>query len=156
MIIRTLNRNERITKKELKTATEFMLRLLIRDKSVDKLDITIESKDVMWGIDTLSEIYPDNSNPCKYKIDLYSRISRKNQLLSLAHEFVHIKQFFKRELGTTREWCGNEYTKWCRKEYNETQVEYWDRPWEIEAYGREYGLWKRYDNFIKSKKIKYQ
>jgi hypothetical protein len=49
---------------------------------------------------------------------------------TVAHEMVHVKQYAKGEL-TEQSWQG--------KLINPKQ-EYWDQPWEIEAHGREVGL----------------
>jgi hypothetical protein len=57
-------------------------------------------------------------------------------LESVAHEMVHISQF------ATGRWVELENTKTTRfdgKEYKK-MPKYWDRPWEIEAHGREVGL----------------
>ena len=48
----------------------------------------------------------------------------RDLLTTIAHEIVHVKQY---ELG--------ELTQ-----NNESDIEYWDRPSEIEAHGRETGL----------------
>lgn len=63
-----------------------------------------------------------------------------NWVVNLAHEMVHVKQFARGELyESTRmskqRWMG----EWLDKE-----PDYWDQPWEIEAHGRECGLFIRY------------
>lgn len=67
-----------------------------------------------------------------------------NWLSTLAHEMVHVKQFARGELyesinlGMHRwkgEWLSN--NRQCVKDY-------WDHPWEIEAHGRETGLFIRW------------
>lgn len=47
-----------------------------------------------------------------------------NWLATLAHEFVHVKQFARNELDSA-------LTVWKGK--NHTKTEYWDAPWEKEA-----------------------
>jgi hypothetical protein len=65
----------------------------------------------------------------------------------LAHEMVHVKQYAKNELGKdlalARGGKGLRIvTRWQGKYWtpNTKEDEYWDAPWEIEAYGREVGL----------------
>ena len=58
-------------------------------------------------------------------------------LETLAHEMVHVKQYARRELKPRVD-C------WMGKTYNPKKVSYWDLPWEIEAHGRETGLFVRY------------
>jgi len=50
---------------------------------------------------------------------------------------VHVKQYARRELHPVHD-------TWCGKTYNPKKVSYWDLPWEIEAHGREVGLFVRW------------
>jgi hypothetical protein len=50
---------------------------------------------------------------------------------------VHVKQYARRELHPSKE-------AWLGKTINPKKVSYWDLPWEIEAHGREVGLFVRY------------
>jgi len=60
------------------------------------------------------------------------------QLLeTVAHEMVHVKQYARRELHPSKE-------AWLGKTVNPKKVSYWDLPWEIEAHGREVGLFVRW------------
>ena len=60
------------------------------------------------------------------------------QLLeTVAHEMVHVKQYARRELHPSKE-------AWLGKTVNPKKESYWDLPWEIEAHGREVGLFVRY------------
>ena len=58
-------------------------------------------------------------------------------LETVAHEMVHVKQYARRELHPSTD-------KWMGKTYNPKKVSYWDLPWEIEAHGRETGLFVRW------------
>ena len=58
-------------------------------------------------------------------------------LETVAHEMVHVKQYARRELDPNKE-------VWMGKTYNPKDINYWDLPWEIEAHGREVGLFVRY------------
>lgn len=57
-------------------------------------------------------------------------------LKSLAHEMVHVKQFAYRELSP-------DMTVWMGVKQS-GDMNYWDHPWEIEAYGRAPGLYARF------------
>jgi hypothetical protein len=68
---------------------------------------------------------------------------------SLAHEMVHVKQYATRELSDTivvhrgrvvdtAKWKGVEY------KFKAKEDPYWDAPWELEAFGREVGLYRRW------------
>lgn len=58
-------------------------------------------------------------------------------LETIAHEMVHVKQYARGELHPSAD-------VWMGKTYNPKKVSYWDLPWEIEAHGREVGLFVRW------------
>lgn len=64
----------------------------------------------------------------EYEVDVKRSLSLRTLLTTVAHEMVHVKQY---ELGTLTQ-------------TNETDMDYWDRPSEIEAHGRETGLFIRW------------
>lgn len=64
--------------------------------------------------------------------------------MDLGHELVHVKQYLNNEVfdyasGDVR-YKGTLYDSAWR----ENEEAYYDAPWEIEAYGREYGLWRTF------------
>jgi hypothetical protein len=75
----------------------------------------------------------------------------KQLLIDFGHELVHVKQYLNCEVfdytsGGIRykgSYFGTEY-------HNDIQL-YYDSPWEIEAYGRELGLYKMYVERMKVK-----
>ena len=76
-------------------------------------------------------------------LDIEIKIRRL--LETVAHEMVHVKQYAKGELfegnfklGKHR-WMG----EWLSDNSNLVK-EYWDHPWEVEAHGRECGLFVRW------------
>jgi len=76
----------------------------------------------------------------EFEVELHSRIKQRRLLETVAHEMVHVKQYARGELYEStaqgkHRWQG----KWLNKD-----PEYWDRPWEIEAHGREIGLFVRW------------
>jgi len=89
---------------------------------------------------TGDEGYCVNEGDGEYNITLDPKFSKRKILIALAHEMVHLKQHIKRELS----W--NERKKMHRYKgqmYRE-DMNYWDCPWEIEAFGRELGLYKMF------------
>ena len=64
----------------------------------------------------------------EYEVDIKRTLNMRTMLMTLAHEMVHVKQY---ELG--------ELTQ-----DNEAGMDYWDKPSEIEAMGREAGLFIRW------------
>lgn len=83
----------------------------------------------------------DNIRPREFMIRLDANMGNRKMLISLAHEMVHVKQYAK---GEMRDMIRNSATKWHRESVNTSDVDYWDLPWEIEAHGREVGLYERF------------
>lgn len=62
-----------------------------------------------------------------YEIEIKRSLRMREMLTTLAHELVHVKQYVKGEMPESI-----------------IQGDYWDRPHEIEAHGRETGLFIRW------------
>ena len=80
--------------------------------------------------------------PRRFCMELDSDLSLKRLINILAHEMVHVKQFATGELidnpsGKTVKWQGKRMTM-------RDDDGYWTLPWEIEAYGRQPGLYARF------------
>ena len=79
-------------------------------------------------------------NPRHFAIEL-SKTQRLRALLeTVAHEMVHVKQYAKNELHEYTMKKGHRY----KGEFFSDKLNYWDEPWEIEAHGRETGLFVRW------------
>lgn len=77
------------------------------------------------------------ANPRSFEINLDAHAGNRTTLITLAHEMVHVKQFARRELVEIKK---DTVFKWYGERY-EDDVVYWEQPWEIEAHGREIGLY---------------
>lgn len=134
--------------KLLTEATEFFADILMDPRTVRNLQIDIEvSKDLDVLGDCGNE--DDGRNPRWFTIELKTQIADE-MIKTLAHEMVHAKQYAKNELQSgfmtasrgglkaTSKWMGKVW-KPARKEHD-----YYDSPWEVEAYGKEVGLFHRY------------
>ena len=82
----------------------------------------------------------DQYRPREFDIELHSKQNLRKFLITLAHEMVHVKQFARAELYES---SVADKHRW-RGEWLKGDPEYWDQPWEIEAHGRELGLFVRY------------
>ena len=67
-------------------------------------------------------------------------VSKRKIMETIAHEMVHLKQYAKGEL-VDLERCGS--TTWQKTKIN-SETNYWDLPWEVEAHGKELGLFVRW------------
>ena len=83
----------------------------------------------------------ENIRPKEFTIELDLTFSIRDVLITLAHEMVHIKQWAKGEMY--------EYTKSPMVRFHTTKfklddINYWDYPLEIEAFGKQLGLFVRF------------
>jgi hypothetical protein len=79
--------------------------------------------------------------PRNFTIELDSGVNIRNLLINLAHEMVHMKQWVK---GDMYEYSNPHMVRFMKKKYDMSNIDYWDFPWEIEAYGRQLGLFIRW------------
>jgi len=138
----TLTPKER---KILKMATHFYASRLMSDRLSNTLEININViKDFYVKTKILGEAFPKDdilglpSNK-QFVINLEWNKLGKRVLQCLAHEMVHVKQYAKGELKFHER--GNLVT-FQREQYQGD--EYWESLWEIEAYGREVGLYQKF------------
>ena len=122
----------------------------IAEFCVEKLMPRITGLDIQITIkkfkeDSLGYAWPSDETeaydrPRCFDIEVHSKQSLRRFLETVAHEMVHVKQFAKGELYegirvNKHRWLG---------EYVDNDIDYWDLPWEIEAHGRECGLFIRW------------
>jgi hypothetical protein len=84
----------------------------------------------------------ESPRPKEYTIRVGNK-SKKiiTQLRTICHEMVHVKQYARGEMKEL--WKPARYTRYQGKVYPE-KMDYWDTPWEVEAFGREVGLYTRW------------
>lgn len=152
MKLKVIGKATALSKKEAKQAVKFFTSLLLNERKSKNLTITVSFVDngkrtprgLCYWLD-------NNFKPNEFEIVISSSFGRRTQLISLAHEMVHVKQFTKGELFDYLSAKKLDYSKFRQIEYNINKIDYWDHPWEIEAYGRELGLYERYKNFLLNK-----
>jgi hypothetical protein len=138
-------------------AAQFFADVLMDPRMVKNLQLDIE---VSKNLDSVGECVDEDGtrNPRWFTIGLKSQTAEE-MIKTLAHEMVHVKQHAKNELATghmvvargglmlTSKWKGSVW-KPSRKEHP-----YFDAPWEIEAYGKEVGLYHRYVAFKNGQEV---
>lgn len=142
-------RPNKLGEKEIVFATEFFASLLMSKRLQKDVIVHIECLDD--GSDGFMHFLDDNRRPREFQININNRISKRKQLITLAHEMVHVKQYVKGELKYLSRkdedrWLGSIVRR---------DLHYYDRPWEIEAFGRELGLVQRYILHKNENKIKF-
>lgn len=153
MKVHIRGQNSKLSKREMRYAAQWMAHMLVGPRMSKSLTLYINNKPsleekflgMVWFLD-------DNHNPRMFEMDIDVSKSRKTQLMTLAHEIVHVKQYAKGELKAL---FNKKENRWKGEYYTEDQLHYFDQPWEIEAFGREYGLFVRYDMHVKVEKVKF-
>lgn len=127
--------------KYVKSITEFCVKHLMPRMKNLELNIRLRDfgKDDSFGY-CLATNEADPARPREFDIDINRKVRLRLMLETVAHELVHVKQFARGELYQSsmtakHRWQG----KWLNK-----NLSYWDLPWEIEAHGRETGLFVRW------------
>lgn len=134
--------------RELTDAAEFFARILFDPRMASKIELDIEINKHL-DVEGHCVCEDERKNPRFFTIELRNKRTDEDVFKTLAHEMVHVKQYAKNQLykrfGTTRNairiesvWNGNTWRP-KRQEHK-----YFDSPWEIEAYGREVGLYLRW------------
>ena len=118
-------------RKYVESMVEFCINTLM--PRMKTLDITVRLCTPKGAMGYCLEL----DNKREFDIEIDRTQPMRKMLETLAHEMVHVKQFARRELHPAND-------KWYGKTYNPKKVDYWDLPWEIEAHGRETGLFIRW------------
>lgn len=145
MIIEFEGRVSKANKKLVTEAAIFFANILMDPRMVKglRLDICISTKHATMG-ECVDE--DGTRSPRYFTLNLRNRSTDDSLVRTLAHEMVHVKQHARNELRhgpmmyarggyvPTSKWNGE---VWLPKG---KQCDYYDAPWEIEAYGLEGAL----------------
>lgn len=150
MQIETISRPEHVPLQLVKKAANFYGEYLLASTRIfNNIHLTIEfekfdkDSDEYGCCDHLEE----SQSPRFFHITLEKTLCKKELLLALAHEMVHLKQYARGEMKDMRR--PTHIVKWLGERYAIDEIDYWEQPWEIEAYGREKGLYFKFINHLR-------
>jgi hypothetical protein len=121
----------KVQRKHARSMVEFCVATLM--PKMKTLDIEVK----LCKLDNALGYCLETDNKRTFEIEIHRTQSLRKLLETVAHEMVHVKQYARRELHPADD-------VWMGKTYNPKKISYWDLPWEIEAHGREVGLFIRY------------
>lgn len=127
----TINGGKEYQRGHVESIVEFCIEILM--PRMKTLDINIKLCRPKGAMGYCLEL--DNNRTFEIEVD--RTLPLRKLLETIAHEMVHVKQYARRELHPSTD-------KWMGKTYNPKKVSYWDLPWEVEAHGREVGLFVRW------------
>lgn len=141
----------------IKRAAAFYLETLLGKKMVPNVDVYIVFSDLKKTEKTMGNCVweDDNIRPREFTINVDNSMGLRYTLLTIAHEFVHVKQFVRQEMKDRLQKNSKGFvTFWKNTDISSEELNYWDQPWEIEAHGREKGLYCRFLEHEQKSKIK--
>ncbi len=144
MLIETVGKPNHISIKTAKAACRFYGEYLLGPKLYPKVFISLNFVKFERGSNDYGYCdWIDQSDRKRdFMITIDSRLNKKETLLALAHEMVHVKQYAKGEMRDI--FRPTRMVNWQGERYAHEEMDYWEQPWEIEAYGREKGLYVKF------------
>ena len=132
-------------KKYLRQITEFALPLMMSKRLANTLEITFRIvPDLYSKHDIMGDAWTEDDGryPKDFVVRLDGKMPLRDFLETAAHELVHVKQWATNQM---RDYSSRDkITAYNSKKINTTKVNYWDLPWEVEAHGREVGIFIRW------------
>ncbi len=137
-----------ISKSICRQAIKFYATLLMSKKLLDSLEIEVkfqEKDDFEYPDDVGTCCCIDNeTRPKIFEIEVRNNMGFVRTLKTIAHEMVHVEQSATNRLHF---YHGYKIARMGGVKIRMDKVEYWDQEWEIEAAGREHGLYRRFVDF---------
>ena len=144
MILHVKGSNKAV-RKMVEMASWYYAERLMGKRLMGSLELTVNLKKNLLSKEGNegSAIWDDDGvRPREFTIELDATVKIRNLLITLAHEMVHVKQWAKNEMYEYTNTMGMVRFKGEKIHLGET--DYWDYPWEIEAYGKQLGLFVRF------------
>lgn len=151
MLIKTIGKPCNVSLAVAKKAAKFYGKYLLNNSKIFKnIELTMLFEAFPEGDNDYAYCDWMDDNHCsrEFQITIDKTLTEEETLLALAHEMVHLKQYAKGELKDI--FRPARMIKWRGERYLTDGVDYWEQPWEIEAYGREKGLYFKFLHFIKN------
>jgi len=129
----------------IETAAWFYAEKLMGKRLMESLEITINLKKNLLskeGFEGTAMWEDDSYRPKEFTIEIDTTAKIRNILITLAHEMVHVKQWAKNEMYEYMNVAG--MVRFKGEKIHMEITDYWDYPWEIEAYGKQLGLFVRF------------
>ena len=106
----------------------------VRNRCTTKVRFNSSLKDCGYA---MVESCNSRNQPRKFLIEVNPNQGARGILETIAHEMVHIKQYITGETN-------DQLSVWRGRKVDSDAIDYWDHPWEIDAFGREVGLSHRF------------
>ena len=85
-------------------------------------------------------------NNRQFTIEVDRKLGIKELVTTICHEMIHVKQYARKEMD---DWSGKGLARWKGKTFNAEKTDYYNLPWEKEAYR----LQDKYANLVWKEEI---
>lgn len=143
MYLKTSGRPSRVPIKLCKEAVKWYGRQLLGRRLYHNVDIEVEfnNTDLEEDVYAYCDWNDSNYKARDFTITIRRDLGKKQMLLALAHEMVHVKQYAKGELYDL---LRTRKCKWRGEIFESQDVSYWNLPWEKEAHSEEKRLYQEF------------
>lgn len=143
MYLKTKGKPTKVPIKLCKEASKWYGRYLLGDKLYHNIELILDfsETDMSPSLYGYCEWNDTNDKARSFTITINPVLGKRNMLLALAHEMVHVKQYAR---GEMKNYIRMNKVKWMGKIYDGEEIDYWEHPWEIDAHGREKGLYYKF------------
>lgn len=120
-----------LSKSELVSAKDYFAEILLSSRMLKfvNIEVKIVSGNAPSGLCIIDE-YNNRNKPRSFTIEINKNQSKMEILNAVAHEMVHVKQYVYGELN-------EQMSSWLGQKIDCDEVDYFEQPWEVEAYNLE-------------------
>jgi len=120
-----------LSKSELVSAKDYFAEILLSSRMLKfvNIEVKIVSGNAPSGLCIIDE-YNNQNKPRSFTIEINKNQSKLEILNAVAHEMVHVKQYVYGELN-------EQMSSWLGQKIDCDRVDYFEQPWEVEAYNLE-------------------
>jgi hypothetical protein len=150
MKISVKGKNDILSKKHIRYVVKLFGKLVLSPRLYPNINVVVQSMRIdTWGYCGIADI--EEKKPRSFEILLNPILGENKQIITLAHEMIHLKQL---ALGEFKSYDNGKY-KWNGNIIEMTQDDYYKMPWEIEASTRENELFEEYKRQIKENAMQF-
>jgi Zn-dependent peptidase ImmA (M78 family) len=141
MKIKTRGIPDKLTRSLCKEAIRYYGNELLGSRLSKNITINVIFEVLPSPIKAMCQWQDDNHRCREFVILIHKKLNKKQTLITLAHEMVHVKQY---ATGELKDYLRTESVRWQNKVFSLDKVKYWSSPWEKEAYKKDEILYEAF------------
>jgi hypothetical protein len=132
---------DKSTRKLCKEAIRYYGNELLSSRLSKNITVDVIFEVLPSPIKAMCQWQDDNHRCREFVILIHKKLNKKQTLITLAHEMVHVKQY---ATGELKDYLRTESVRWQNKVFSLDKVKYWSSPWEKEAYKKDETLYEAF------------